>query len=111
MSAAIKNANSAQNVALKNLTAEEKQATLLFLLLQLKEGFVRPHVEKCSILEKTGGCHSLLYVVHAALLCRSAIKHWTAETLDKFLIGDLGEGHSMMQTCTHIKASAQHPLS
>ena len=90
MSAAIQNANSAQNVALKSLTAEEKEATLLFLLLHLKDGFVKPHVEKCCMLEKAGGIHSLVYILHAAFLCRCAIKNWPSETLDKFLIGDVG---------------------
>lgn len=100
MTAAIKNAKSAQPVPLKNLSAEEKQATLLLLLLQLKDGFVKPHVEKCCILENTGGSCSMLYIVHATLLCRCAIKHWTTDALDKFLIGDLGAiEFSQSNTC------------
>jgi hypothetical protein len=31
------------------------------------------------------------YILHAVLLCRSAIRTWPVESLDKFLIGDLGD--------------------
>jgi hypothetical protein len=89
MIAALKHANRAQNVALKSLSVEEKHASLLLLLLQLKDGFVKAHLKKCHILDNPSCTHPE-YILHAVLLCRSAIRTWPVESLDKFLIGDLG---------------------
>jgi hypothetical protein len=97
ISAAIQNSNRAQNVDLKGLTAEERHATLLLLLLKFKDGFVKPYIEKCCVLEK-GNNSEPAYIVHATLVCTSAIKTWTVEALDKFLIGDLGQPYD----CFHM---------
>ena len=98
MIAAIQNSNRAQNVDLKGLTAEEKHATLLLLLLKFKDGFVKPYIDRCCILE-TGNSTEPAYIVHATLVCLSAIKTWTVEALDKFLIGDLGASLATVYRC------------
>ena len=90
MIAALKHSNRAQNVALKNLSAEEKHASLLLLLLQLKDGFAKAHLKKCNVLDNPSSTHPE-YILHAVLLFRSAIRTWPVESLDKFLIGDLGD--------------------
>jgi hypothetical protein len=90
MSAAIKCDHRAIDVDLKNLTPEEKHSSLLLLLLQLKDGFVKSHVDKCRILHNIGSSSGPEYVLHATLLCRAAIGTWSSDALDKFLIGDLG---------------------
>jgi hypothetical protein len=90
MSAAIKCDHRAIDVDLKKLTPEEKHSNLLLLLLQLKDGFVKSHVDKCRILHNMGSSSGPEYVLHATLLCRAAIGTWSTDALDKFLIGDLG---------------------
>jgi len=97
VAAALACENRAQNEALKDLSLEEKHATLLLLLLQLKDGFAKPHVDKAKLLEGAGGSKHIMYIVHAALVCSAAIKTWTPEALHKFLIGDLGAG------CVHVR--------
>ena len=109
IAAALACENRAQNEALKDPSPEEKHATLLLLLLQLKDGFAKPHVDKAKLLETAGSKH-LMYIVHAALVCSAAIKTWTPEVLHKFLIGDLGAGcvHARVQVhcvCARVSAS------
>ena len=58
---------------MKDVTPEEKHATLLLLLLQLKDGFVKTHVEKTSSLEGIGGSKHQMYIVHAALLSKRSL--------------------------------------
>ena len=97
VAAALRNENRAEIAALKDVTPEEKHATLLLLLLQLKDGFVKSHVEKASILEGIGGSKHQMYIVHAALLSSAAIKTWTPEAVDKFIIGDLGAARTLIR--------------
>lgn len=86
-----------RNVDLKDMTAEEKHVNLLVLLLKIKDGFAKEHVHQCSILG-SGSSTDPVYIVHATLLCKSAIQTWTTEALIKFLIGDLGVLHYFFRT-------------
>jgi hypothetical protein len=38
-----------------------------------------------------------MYIVHAALLSSAAIKTWTPEAVDKFIIGDLGAARTLIR--------------
>ena len=58
--------------------------------------FVKSHVEKASILDGVGGSKHQMYIVHAALLSSAAIKTWTPEAVDKFIIGDLGAARTLI---------------
>jgi hypothetical protein len=95
VAAALTSSKRAEHVSLSTLTVEEKHASLLLLLLQLKDAFVKPHVNKCCILQNIT-CPSPVYTVHATLLCNSAMKLWSPEALDKFLIGDVGATHGII---------------
>ena len=104
MRAAIQNSNRSQHVDLKGVSAEEQHATLLLLLLKLKDGFVAPHVQHCSILGNGNSANVAepFYIVHATLVCKCAIRTWTDVALYKFLIGDVGAAHSFRHTACFI---------
>ncbi len=95
MRAAIQNSRSPQYLGLTNVTVEEKHATLLLLLLKLKDGFVTPHIQILGMLRdkildlSDRDIH--MTTANACFVCKGAITSWTVESLDNFLIGNLGK--------------------
>jgi len=74
--------------ALTELTAGGKQTALVLQLLQATESFSKQYLSSAALLGDSP--HSNSYTMCAVLLSFAAVENWTADTLDKFITGNLG---------------------
>jgi DNA-binding beta-propeller fold protein YncE len=88
ITAALETVSRPATCSLTELTVGGKQTVLVLQLLQASESFAKQYLGSAVLLGDSP--HSNTYALCAILLSFAAVENWTADTLDKFITGNLG---------------------